>query len=70
MSEAFPSTVEFELLRANHFASREEARRTVAAWIDEYNNVRRHSTAGMLPPVDYERSRAQAHRTAPDREAA
>jgi hypothetical protein len=42
----------------------------VAAWIDEYNTVRRHSTAGMLCPVDYERSRAQAHLEAPDREAA
>jgi putative transposase len=70
VSEAFHSTVEFELLRANHFATRKQARRTVAAWIDEYNTVRRHSTAGMLPPVDYERSRAQAHLTAPDREAA
>jgi putative transposase len=70
VSEAFHSTVEFELLRATHFATREQARRAVAAWIDEYNTVRRHSTAGMLCPVDYERSRARAHLTAPDREAA
>jgi putative transposase len=34
-------SVEFELLRANHFITREQARRTVAAWIDEYNTVRR-----------------------------
>lgn len=70
VSEAFHSTVEFELLRASHFATREQARRAVAAWIDEYNTVRRHSTAGMLCPVDYERSRAQTHLEAPDREAA
>jgi putative transposase len=28
----------------------------VAAWIDEYNTDRRHSTNGMLSPVDYERT--------------
>ncbi len=70
VSEAFHSTVEFELLRASHFATRGQARRAVAAWIDEYNTVRRHSTAGMLCPVDYERSRAPAHLKAPEREAA
>jgi putative transposase len=70
VSEALHSTLEFELLRVSHFATREEARRAVAAWIDEYNTVRRHSTADMLCPVDYERSRPRAHLTAPDREAA
>ena len=53
-AESFNSTVEFELLRGNHFATR-EARRAVAGWIDEYNTVRRHSTDQMLSPVDYER---------------
>jgi transposase InsO family protein len=42
------------LLRPNHFATREQARRAIATWIDEYNNDRRHSTNGMLSPVDYE----------------
>ena len=59
-AESFNSTVEFELLRGNHFATREQARRVVAGWIDEYNTVRRHSTAGMLSPVDYERRQAAA----------
>jgi len=54
-AESFNSTVEFELLRGNHFATREQARRAVAGWIDEYNTVRRHSTDQMLSPVDYER---------------
>jgi putative transposase len=61
VAEAFNSTVEFELLRDHHFATREQARRAVADWIDEYNTVRRHSTNGMLCPVDYERSRTQAY---------
>jgi putative transposase len=54
VSEAFNSTLEWELLRGNHFATRKQARHAVATWIDEYNNDRRHSTNGMLSPVDYE----------------
>jgi putative transposase len=60
VAEAFNSTLEFELLGHSHFTTREQARRAVAAWIDEYNTVRRHSTNGMLSPVDYECARAQA----------
>jgi transposase InsO family protein len=59
-AESFNSTVEFELLRSNNFTTREQARRAVAAWIDEYNTVRRHSTNLMLSPVDYERRQDQA----------
>jgi transposase InsO family protein len=60
VAESFNSTLQFELLSQRHFATHEEARRAVAAWIDEYNTLRRHSTSQMLPPVDYEL--AQAHR--------
>jgi putative transposase len=70
VAEAFNSTVEFELLRNRHFATRQQARQAVADWIDEYNTVRRHSTNGMLCPVDYECSRAQAYLQAHDRVAA
>ena len=55
VSESFNSTLEFELLRRHRFVTREQARRAVAAFIDEYNTDRRHSTNGMLSPVDYER---------------
>jgi putative transposase len=58
VAESFNSTLEFELLRQHHFATREQARQAVAAWIDEYNTARRHSTNGMLSPVDYERAQA------------
>jgi transposase InsO family protein len=54
VSESFNSTFEFELLRRCRFATREQARHAVAAWIDEYNSDRRHSTNDMLSPVDYE----------------
>jgi len=66
VAESFNSTLEFELLRDQHFATREQARRAVAAWIDEYNTVRRHSTDRMLSPVDYERTQAQTHAQARD----
>ena len=64
VAEAFHSTVEFELLRAWHFTTREQARAGIAAWIDEYNHLRRHSTNGMLSPVDYERLRVPVGREA------
>jgi transposase InsO family protein len=31
----------------------------VAVFIDDYNTDRRHSTNGMLSPVDYEHARAK-----------
>jgi|ERR1700677_37020 hypothetical protein len=37
---------------------RTKARHAVAAWIDESNTDRRHSTNGMLSPLEYERARA------------
>lgn len=60
VAESFNSTLEFELLSGRRFAGREQARRAVAAWIDEYNTERRHSTNGMLAPVAYEHARATA----------
>jgi len=61
VAESFNSTLEFELLAHNHFSTRAQARTTVVAWIQEYNTIRRHSTAGRLPPAVYE---TQARRQA------
>jgi putative transposase len=36
----------------------------VAAWLDGYNTVRRHSTDQMLSPVDDERTQAQQRQEA------
>jgi putative transposase len=46
--------VEFELRRAEHFATRAAARAKVAAWIEDYNTRRRHSACQKMPPVTYE----------------
>jgi hypothetical protein len=52
--ESWHSTLTFELLDLEHFTTRAQARRRVAAWIDEYNRDRRHSALGMRPPVSFE----------------
>jgi putative transposase len=53
-AESFNSTLEWELLSRRHFATRDHARREVAAFIDAYNHRRRHSSCEMLAPVAYE----------------
>ena len=45
--ESWHSTLEFELRRLEHFATKAQARAAVAAWIEEYNHDRRHSALGM-----------------------
>ena len=52
--ESWHSTLEFELLSRRRFATKAEARRAVAHYIDTYNTTRRHSSCQMLPPVAYE----------------
>jgi transposase InsO family protein len=53
-SESWHSTLEFELLSRRRFATKAEARRAVARYIDTYNNTRRHSSCEMRSPVHYE----------------
>jgi putative transposase len=52
--EAWHSTLEFELRRAEHFTTKAAARAGVAAWIEDYNTRRRHSACQMMPPARYE----------------
>lgn len=52
--ESWHSTLEFELRSVEHFTTRARARARVAAWVDEYNTVRRHSAIGMIPPAAFE----------------
>ena len=54
--ESWHSTLEFELRRLEHFATKAAARAGVAAWIQDYNHNRRHSALGRVSPVAYERS--------------
>ena len=54
--ESWHSTLEFELRSVEHFATRAAARARVPAWIQDYNQNRRHSALGMMAPVSYERA--------------
>lgn len=57
--ESWHSTLEFELRELERFATKAQARIRVAAWIEEYNHHRRHSSLGMLSPITYELRLAQ-----------
>jgi len=56
--ESWHSTLEFELRGLERFATKAEARAKVAAWIDEYNRERKHSSLTvrecMRSPINYE----------------
>ncbi|MGH3261740.1 MAG: IS3 family transposase [Trebonia sp.] len=52
--ESWHSTREFVLRSLEHFATRAEARAKVVAWIEEYNHDRRHSSIGMISPIEFE----------------
>jgi putative transposase len=54
--ESFHSTLEFELRSLEDFPTSARARTRVAAWIDEYNTIRRHSAIGMISPAAWEAS--------------
>jgi len=56
--ESWHSTLEFELRRLEHFATKAAARAGAAAWIEDYNTTRSHSALGRLPPVAYEQALA------------
>jgi transposase InsO family protein len=51
--ESWHSTLEFELRRLEHYATRAQARAGVAAFIDDYNR-HRHSALRMTSPINYE----------------
>ena len=57
VAESFHSTVEFEVRARQRFTTRDQARRVIMAWIEEYNTKRLHSTNAMICPVDYENGR-------------
>jgi putative transposase len=52
--ESWHSTLEWELRSQQRFATKAQARTRVAAWIDEYNRDRKHSSIGMRSPINYE----------------
>lgn len=61
MAESFWSTLKNEFYDRRKWATRNEARREVARWIEVfYNRRRRHSSIGYQSPVDFENAYHQA----------
>jgi len=55
-AEAFFSTLEHEVLSRHHFTTKAHARQVVVAWCqDFYNTRRRHTSAALMSPIQYER---------------
>ena len=55
-AESFFSTLEHEVLSRHTFATKTDARKIVLAWCHEfYNTRRRHSSAAMLAPAEFEK---------------
>ena len=53
--ESFFHTLKTELVHHQHYATREEARRDIFAYIEGfYNRTRRHSAIGYLSPIEME----------------
>ncbi len=52
--ESWHSTLEFELRQLERFATKAQARRRLATWIEGYNHERRHSSLAMRSAIDYE----------------
>ncbi len=64
-AEAFFSSLEWEVLSRHTFTDTRQAQAAVLDWCYRfYNHDRRHSTIGMMSPINYENT------AAPDREAA
>lgn len=54
-AEAFFSTLEHEVLSRHHFSTKAHARQVVVAWChDFYTSRRRHSSAALMSPIQYE----------------
>jgi len=66
-AESFFSTLEWEVLSRHTFATREQARQVISAWVEEfYNPRRRHSTLALRSPIAHELELAAQARRAKD----
>jgi transposase InsO family protein len=57
-AESFFATLKVELVGRRRWRTRAEARASIFAWIAWYNRRRLHSTAGYLPPLEWEQHHA------------
>ncbi|MFX0547536.1 integrase core domain-containing protein, partial [Roseovarius sp. S1116L3] len=64
--ESFNGSLRDELLNEELFDSLDDARRKLALWRYDYNNVRPHSSLGNKAPADARRALEQFEGSAPD----
>ncbi|WP_425298400.1 IS3 family transposase [Nocardia abscessus] len=65
MVESFFGTLQLELLDRTRWATRQELANAIFDYIETfYNPRRRHSTIGMISPVEYERAHTPTHAAA------
>jgi putative transposase len=61
--ESFFGRLKCEIAPGEMFATRDQARAELFEYLEVfYNRVRRHSSLGLLSPVDFERTYNQKHR--------
>jgi putative transposase len=59
VAESFFGTLQLELLDRHHWQTPRQLASAIFEWIEAfYNPRRRHSTVGMLSPIDYETTNA------------
>jgi Integrase core domain len=66
-TESFNSRLRDELLRVEQFANAAHARAAAAAWREDYNDYRPHSSLDGLPPAEFARCCAASATAAPRR---
>jgi putative transposase len=58
VAESFFATLKVELIDRHRWRTRAEARAAIFAWAHRYNARRRHSTIGLIAPLEWERRHA------------
>jgi putative transposase len=56
--ESFNDKMRAECLNVNWFVDLDDAKRKIAAWRKEYNEIRPHSSIGRIPPAEFARRAA------------
>jgi|HubBroStandDraft_4_1064222.scaffolds.fasta_scaffold04741_3 putative transposase len=59
VAESFMGTLKLECVWQHRFATYEEAKATIMAWVKHYNETRPHSRLDYLPPVEWRRRQAE-----------
>ena len=59
VAESFYHTLKVELVHREKYQTREEARRSISEFIEQfYNSTRLHSSLGYKSPIEFERQKA------------